>query len=48
MAWKGFMNFVDSVFGEEGEIIQTDFPTNKGNQCKWCEFKERGLCSAWG
>ena len=47
MAWKGFMNFVDSVFGEEGEIIQTHFPTNKGNHCKWCEFKERGLCSAW-
>jgi hypothetical protein len=46
-AWKGFTEFVDSVFGEGGEIIQTDFPHNKGNHCKWCEFKERGLCSAW-
>ena len=46
-AWKGFTNFVDSVFGEDGEIIQTVFPHNKGNHCKWCEFKERGLCSAW-
>ena len=46
-AWKGFTNFVDSVFGDDGEIIQTVFPHNKGNHCKWCEFKERGLCSAW-
>ena len=47
MAWKNFMGFVDSVFGDNGEIIQTDFPTNKGKPCDWCEFKERGLCSAW-
>ena len=47
MAWKNFMGFVDSVFGDEGEVIQTDFPTNKGKPCDWCEFKERGLCPAW-
>jgi hypothetical protein len=47
MAWKNFMFFVDSVFGDDGEIIQTDFPTNKGKPCDWCEFKQRGLCSAW-
>ena len=47
MAWKNFMFFVDSVFGENGEIIQTEFPTNKGKPCDWCEFKQRGLCSAW-
>jgi len=47
MAWKGFINFVDSVFGEDGVVIQKSFPYNKGNHCKWCEFKERGLCSAW-
>ena len=29
MKWKGFTNFVDSVFGEDGEIIQTVFPHNK-------------------
>ena len=46
-AWKGFSDFVDSVFGEDGEIIQTFFPPNKGKQCDWCEFKTRGLCSAW-
>ena len=46
-AWKGFTNFVDSVFGDTGEIIQEVFPPNKGKQCDWCEFKTRGLCSAW-
>lgn len=46
-AWKGFTNFVDSVFGEGGEIIQEVFPPNKGKQCDWCEFKTRNLCSAW-
>ena len=46
-AWKGFTNFVDSVFGEGGEIIQEVFPPNKGKQCDWCEFKQRNLCSAW-
>jgi len=47
MAWNGFKRFVDSVFAEGGDIIQEVFPSNKGNHCKWCEFKERGLCSAW-
>ena len=46
-AWRGFTNFVDSVFGEAGEIIQTNFPPSKGKQCDWCEFKERKLCSLW-
>ena len=40
------MSFVDSVFGEDGKIIQEVFPHNKGNHCKWCEFKQRGICSA--
>ena len=46
-AWKGFTDFVDSVFGEDGTIIQEVFPPNKGKQCDWCEFKTRGLCSVW-
>lgn len=46
-AWNGFLGFVDNVFGENGEIIQTDFPTNKGKHCDWCEFKERKLCPLW-
>jgi hypothetical protein len=46
-AWNGFMEFVDSVFGENGEIIQGNFPPTKGKQCDWCEFKTRKLCSIW-
>jgi hypothetical protein len=46
-AWDGFMEFVDSVFGEGGEIIQENFPPSKGKQCDWCEFKTRKLCSVW-
>ena len=46
-AWEGFLGFVNNVFGENGEVIQTDFPTNKGKHCDWCEFKERNLCPLW-
>ena len=46
-AWDGFLGFVNNVFGENGEVIQTDFPTNKGKHCDWCEFKERNLCPLW-
>ncbi len=46
-AWDGFMNFVNSVYDDSGNVIQEVFPHNKGNHCKWCEFKQRGLCSAW-
>mgnify|MGYP005992690749 FL=1 len=46
-AWDGFMNFVDSVYDEGGNVIQEVFPHTKGRHCDWCEFKQRGLCSAW-
>ena len=46
-AWNGFMNFVDSVFDDNGNVIQENFPPNKGKACDWCEFKERKLCSVW-
>ena len=46
-AWNDFKGFVDSVYGDSGEIIQTEFPPNKGKQCDWCEFKTRKLCSLW-
>ena len=46
-AWNGFMNFVDSVFDDSGNVIQEQFPPNKGKSCDWCEFKERKLCSVW-
>jgi hypothetical protein len=43
-AWKGFMEFVDSVFDEAGNYRDIDYPTKKGTSCNWCEFKERKLC----
>ena len=47
-AWGGFMNFIESVFDEDGKHILTgNYFTNKGKPCDWCEFKQRGLCSAW-
>ena len=46
-AWNGFLGFVNSVYGDEGQVIQEVFPPNKGKQCDWCEFRTRNLCSAW-
>ena len=46
-AWRGFMNFIETVFDEDGKFRDIDFFTNKGKPCDWCEFKQRGLCSAW-
>ena len=46
-AWNGFLGFVNSVYGDEGQVIQEVFPPNKGKQCDWCEFKTRQLCSLW-
>lgn len=46
-AWKGFMEFVDSVYDDEGNVRDAEFPTNKGKACDWCEFKTRKLCPLW-
>ena len=47
-AWGGFMNFIESVFDKDGKhILDGNYFTNKGKPCDWCEFKQRGLCSAW-
>ena len=46
-AWKGFMEFVDSVYDDVGAVKQVDFPTNKSKACDWCEFKSRKICSIW-
>jgi len=46
-AWESFLGFVNNVYGDSGEIIQTEFPTNKGKACDWCEFKQRKLCPIW-
>lgn len=47
LAWKGFMEFVDTVYNEMGEIHTDNFPTNKGKQCDWCEFKTKKICPIW-
>ena len=47
-AWRGFMNFIETVFNDDGKHnLQVDYFTNKGKPCDWCEFKQRGLCPAW-
>jgi hypothetical protein len=47
LAWKGFMEFVDTVYADGGVIHTDNFPTNKGKACNWCEFKTRKLCPIW-
>lgn len=44
-AWKGFTDFVESVFDNDGNY-RTDvgFPKNATKLCEWCEFHHRGLC----
>jgi hypothetical protein len=46
-AWKGFNEFVDAVYDEEGKVKDVEFPTNKGKSCDWCEFKTRKICPIW-
>lgn len=46
-AWNDFKSFVDSVYDDDGNIIEREYPTNKGKPCDWCEFKTRKLCPIW-
>jgi len=46
-AWKGFMEFVDTVYDDGGLIKTSEFPTKKGKPCDWCEFKHRKQCPIW-
>jgi hypothetical protein len=42
-----FMVFIDTVFDDEGNFRDIDYPKVPGNakkNCKWCEFSARGLC----
>ena len=42
-----FMEFVNSVFDDEGKFRDVPFPKNPGERkknCKFCEFGARGLC----
>ena len=45
--YSEFMEFVDSVFDDEGKFRDVPFPKNPGERkknCKFCEFGQRGLC----
>lgn len=46
-AWKGFNEFIDAVYDEEGKVKDVDFPTNKSKACDWCEYKTRKICPIW-
>ena len=42
-----FMQFIDTVFDDEGNFRDINYPKVPGNakkNCKWCEFSVRGLC----
>jgi hypothetical protein len=44
-AWKGFTEFVDSVFDKQGNYrLDVEYPKKATKLCEWCEFFERGLC----
>ena len=44
-AWKGFSEFVESVFDSEGKYrIDIEYPKKPSKLCGWCEFFDRGLC----
>lgn len=37
-AWKGFKEFVDSVFDEAGNYREIEYPKKPSKLCDWCEF----------
>ena len=44
-AWKGFTEFVESVFDKDGNYrTDVEYPKKATKLCEWCEFFERGLC----
>jgi len=44
-AWKGFSEFVESVFDSEGKYrTNIEYPKKPSKLCGWCEFFDRGLC----
>jgi hypothetical protein len=44
-AWKGFTQFVDSVFNPDGSYrTDVEYVKRPSKLCPWCEFKQRGIC----
>lgn len=44
LAYKSFVEFLDSVFDQNGEYINRDYPKSVGKHCDWCEFLKNGYC----
>ena len=45
--YSEFMEFIDTVFDDEGKYRDINYPKNPGpnkKNCKFCEFLQRGLC----
>jgi hypothetical protein len=44
-AWRGFTEFVDSVFNADGSYrTDVEYAKRPSKLCPWCEFKQRGIC----
>lgn len=44
-AWKGFTEFVETVFNKDGTYnLEIEYPKKATKLCEWCEFFERGIC----
>ena len=44
-AWRGFTEFVDSVFNADGSYrTDVEYTKRPSKLCPWCEFKQRGIC----
>jgi predicted RecB family nuclease len=44
-AWKGFTEFVESVFDKDGNYrTDVEYRKNATKLCEWCEFFDRGIC----
>lgn len=46
-AYKGFKEFVDFVFDENGKRQPNGYEPTTGRHCDWCDYKLNGHCSAW-
>ena len=45
--YNEFMEFVNDVFDDEGKFRDLEYPKvpgDKGKNCRFCEFKARGIC----
>jgi hypothetical protein len=47
-AWDAFMEFVDYVFDDNGNIRENQpYEANPTRLCDWCVMKDEGYCNSW-